>query len=108
MIKPDLDDYFACVRLPSPTFVFHTVDEGCLTLEWCYGGGPGTSHWSVHVYWGADGVEAARTYGSIVDGQRVTMSDETNDWATVAKWLAEEPEGHYPAERELQHQMRRK
>lgn len=103
MIKLDSDE---CSRLPSPTFVFAESDT--LTLEWCYGGGPGTDHWSVHVYWGADGIEGSRTYGRVIDGRYTVMGDETRDWQTVVKWLAEEPGGLYPAELELQRELRRK
>lgn len=92
-------------RLPSPTFVFGDSDS--LTLEWCYGGGPGHTHWSVHVYWGTDGIDAHRTYGRLVEGTYTVMSDATTDWQTVIRWLAEEPEGLYPAELELQKQMKR-
>lgn len=88
MITPDPDT--GLLHLPRPSFVFGHDDN--LTLEWTIG--HGDQSWSVHVDWGRDGISATRTYGQRdTVGTYSVIMDETVDWATVVRWLSQEPEG---------------
>ncbi len=93
MITPDPET--GILHLPKPSFVFGLENE--LTLEWVLGSGDRC--WAVHVDWGTAGISGCRTYGVRDDTAAYSVvMDETRDWATVIKWLSQEPEGFLAAE----------